>query len=209
MKNYGLAALFFTPSALLMAEDTSHGSFNFSYIASARIIDVLIGSAIGLLGVWLVGRRSASSRLPHLVTKTIRSQGQLLLLLFSEHGSRGNAEESKESKKMQINITNLQTLYTTAAGEIPVNQETVDNYWPVLFSIERLGYLLRNCSKVDERPILPEDKLAQLLYVCESMANAAGRQQSLSIKIVPEIEMFPSIQNEITRLQKSLQMDRH
>ena len=209
VKNYGLAALFFTPSALLMAESTSHGSFNFSYFASARIIDVLIGSAIGLLGVWLVGRRSASSRLPHLVTKTIRSQGQLLLLLFSEHGARGNVEESKESKKMQINITNLQTLYTTAAGEIPVNQKTVDDYWPVLFSIERLGYLLRNCSKVEERPILSEDKLAQLLYVCESMANAAGRQQSPSIKNVPEIELFPSIQNEITRLQKSLQMDRH
>ena len=209
VKNYGLAALFFTPSALLMAESTSHGSFNFSYFASARIIDVLIGSAIGLLGVWFVGRRSASSRLPHLVTKTIRSQGQLLLLLFSEHGARGNVEESKESKKMQINITNLQTLYKTAAGEIPVNQKTVDDYWPVLFSIERLGYLLGNCSKVEKRPILSEEKLAQLLYVCETMANAAGRQQSPSIKNVPEIELFPSIQNEIIRLQNSLQMDRH
>ncbi|MCG7344747.1 FUSC family protein [Sporosarcina sp. ACRSL] len=207
VKNYGLAALFFTPSALLMAESTSHGSFSFSSVASARIIDVLIGSAIGLLGVWLVGRRSASSRLPRLITKTIRSQGQFLLLLFSEHGARGNVEESKESKKMQINMTNLQTLYTTAAGEIPVNQKAVNEYWPVLFSIERLGYLLRNCAKVEKRPVLSEEQLAQLLYVCETMAIAAGRQQSPSIKNVPDIESFPSIQNELIRLQNSLQMN--
>ena len=40
------------------------------------------------------------------------------------------------------------------------------------------------------------------------MANATDRKQSLSIKNVPEIEEFPSIQNEIIALQKSLQMDR-
>ena len=182
VKNYGLAALFFTPSALLMAESTSHGSFSFSYFASARLIDVLIGSAIGLIGVWFVGRRSASSRLPRLVTRTIRSQAQFLLLLFSEHGAGVNVEESRESKKMQTNITNLKTLYTTAAGEIPVNQKAVDYYWPVLFSIEELGYLLRNCSRVEKRPILSEEQLTQLLYVCEMMANAAGRQQSPSLK---------------------------
>ena len=40
VKNYGLAALFFTPSALLMAESTSQGSF--TYFASARLIDILL-----------------------------------------------------------------------------------------------------------------------------------------------------------------------
>ena len=43
VKNYGLAALFFTPNALLMAESTSQGSFSISYFASARLIDVVIG----------------------------------------------------------------------------------------------------------------------------------------------------------------------
>ncbi|MGG3466784.1 hypothetical protein ABES02_04490 [Neobacillus pocheonensis] len=46
-----------------------------------------------------------------------------------------------------------------------------------------------------------------MLYVCETMATAANRKQSPSIKNVPEIEEFPSIQNEIITLQKSLQID--
>ncbi|MGX2959698.1 FUSC family protein [Peribacillus sp. JNUCC 23] len=207
VKNYGLAALFFTPNALLMAESTSHGSFSFSYFASARLIDVLVGIVIGLLGVWIVGRYSASSRLPHLITKTIRSQAQFLLVLFSDQGIGFNATKSKERMKMRTNLINLKTLHDTAAGELPVNQRALEYYWPVIFSIEQLGYLLENASKTTRRPILSNDTLAQLLYVCETMANATNRKQSPSIKNVPEIEEFPSIQNEIITLQKFLQMD--
>lgn len=108
---------------------------------------------------------------------------------------------------MQTNMNNLKILYTTAAGEIPTNQKAVDYYWPVIFSIERLGYLLEECSKVEKRPILSEEKLVQLLYVFEMMAIATERKQSPSIKNVPEIESFPAIQNEIIFLQKSLQMN--
>lgn len=70
-----------------MAESVSHGDFSFTYFATARIIDVAIGIVIGLIGVWLVGRKSASSRLPHLISKTIRSQAQFLFVLFSEQGN--------------------------------------------------------------------------------------------------------------------------
>ena len=158
VKNYGLAALFFTPNALLMAESTSEGSFSFAYFASARIIDVIIGSVIGLIGVWLVGRKSASSRIPHLITKTIRSQAQLLLVLFSELGDGFSTSKSEELKKMRINIMNLKTLYNTASGEIPVNREALDYYWPVIFSIEHLGFLLEDCSKMEKRPRLSDTR---------------------------------------------------
>ena len=95
----------------------------------------------------IVGRRSASSRLPHLITKTIRSQAQFLFILFSDQEIGFNARESKEINKMRTNLNNLKTLYDTATGEIPVNQKAVEYYWPVVFSIEHLGYLLENCSK--------------------------------------------------------------
>ncbi|RDU37294.1 FUSC family protein [Neobacillus piezotolerans] len=207
VKNYGLAALFFTPNALLIAESTSHGNFAFSYFASARIIDILIGSIIGLIGVFFVGRRSASSRVPHLITKTIRSQAQFLLVLFSDQGNGFNARKSKERMKMRTNLSNLKTLYDTAAGEIPVDRKALEYYWPVIFSIDHLAYLLENCSKTGHRPILSDQTLSQLLYVCETMANAADRKLSPSIKNVPEIEGFPSIRNELMTLQKSLQID--
>jgi hypothetical protein len=52
-----------------------------------------------------------------------------------------------------------------------------------------------------------EKKLGQVLYIFDTIANAAGRKQSPSINNVPEIKYFPSIQNEMIQLQKSLQMN--
>ncbi|WP_249870028.1 FUSC family protein [Oceanobacillus saliphilus] len=208
VKNYGLAALFFTPNALLMAESTTAGSYSFSYFASARIIDVLIGIAIGLIGVFLIGRKSASSRLPHLITKTIRSQAQFLVTLFSKQGEDFNARESRELRKMRTNIINLKTLYSTASGEIPINHKALDYYWPVTFSIVQLGYLLEGCSKMEKRPVVSDEDLAQLLYVCETMAIAANQKRSPSIQNIPEIDGFSSIQNQITSLQRALQIDK-
>ncbi|WP_234402385.1 FUSC family protein [Oceanobacillus damuensis] len=206
VKNYGLAALFFTPNALLMAESTSVGDFSFSYFASARIIDVLIGIAIGLIGVWLIGRKSASSRIPHLITKTIRSQAQFLVVLFSNQGEDFHAHENPALRKMRININNLETLYNAAAGEIPVNRKALDYYWPVTFTIVQLGYLLEECAKSEQRTVLSDQTLAKLLYACESMATAAEQKKAPSIKEIPEFEGFPSLQKEIVRLQNVLRM---
>lgn len=204
VKNYGLAALFFTPSALLMAESVSHGDFSFTYFATARIIDVAIGIVIGLIGVWLVGRKSASSRLPHLISKTIRSQAQFLFVLFSEQGNGYKGKKIREAAKMQTNINNMKTLYATATGEIPVDKKALEYYWSVVFSIEELGFLLEECSKLNERPMLSDEMLAELLYIFESIANAADQKIATHVKEVPIIKDFPSVQYAIKSIQTSL-----
>ncbi|TDK60681.1 FUSC family protein [Bacillus salipaludis] len=207
VKNYGLAALFFTPNALLMAESGSHGNYSFSFYASARILDVIIGIVIGILGVLLLGRQSASSRLPHNITKTIRSQAQFLFILFSDQGEGFDAGKSRERSKMRTNLNNLRTMYDTATGEIPVNQKALEYYWPVIFSIEQLGYLLEKCSLMSKRPVLSDDTLAQLFYVFETIANAADRETFPVIKNVPKIGEFPSIEKEIDSLQHAFQLN--
>lgn len=201
VKNYGLAALFFTPNALLMAESTSHHLFSFSYFAQARFIDIVIGSAIGLIGAYLIGRKTASSRIPHLLAKTLRSQAQFLMVLFSDQGKGFDASKSRERMKMRTNLSNLQTLYNTASGEIPANRKVLDHYWPNIYSTKHLGYLLETYSKEENRPVLSDEKLAQILYAFETMANAATRNIAPKQIVIPEIEGYPSIKKEIQFLQ--------
>src|SRR5699024_10070765 len=201
---YGLAAMFFTPNALLMAVSTTTEDVSIAFFAQARIIDVLLGSAIGLIGIWLIGRKSASSRLPHLVSKTIRSQAQLLVVLFSHQGKGFDAMKSEELKKMRTNITNLRLVYNTASGELPVDRKSLDYYWPVVFSMVHTGYLLEEYAKMPDRPSLSDETLAQLLYICEMMATAANLQRSPKIKDIPEIKGYPSIRKELNNLQHAL-----
>ncbi len=123
--NYGIAALFITPNALLLAESTTK-IHDISYFASARVFDVLIGCAIGLIGTLIMNRKSAASLVPHTMAKTIRSQQQFLLTLFSKESSLIKPEHSRELNKMQTNLTNLKIVYTTALGEIPRDKARLD-----------------------------------------------------------------------------------
>ncbi|UJL46798.1 FUSC family protein [Virgibacillus sp. NKC19-16] len=204
-RNYAIALFFITPNAIFMAENTTQ-IYNVSYFATARITDIFIGCAIGLAGTFIIGRRSASSRLPHLLSKTIRSQIQFMLLLFSEQRSDADIEKSSEMLKMRTNLTNLSVVYTTALGEIPRDKDALGKLWPVIFSIEQLGYLLDDASKKSDRPTLQDAELAQLLFVFEMMAKAAKQKKSPITRYVPKIKGFPHIEKEIADLQEALQV---
>lgn len=201
--NYGLAALFITPNALLLAESSSH-IHDISYFASVRLIDVLIGCAIGLIGALLINRKSASSLLAHMMAKTIRSQQQFFLTLFSEYTNTVSVESSHERSKMQTNLINLQLVFTTALGEIPRDKKRPELLWPAVRSIEQLGYLLDSTSKYSNRPILSDEDLGKMLLVFETMAKSADQELALSKKTVPEILGFSKIHNEIKHLQNTL-----
>jgi len=179
-----------------------------AFFATARVIDVVIGCGIGLIGTSLIGRRKASSLLPHLIAKTIRSQQQYLFTLFSEHRNGVDIIESSERRKMQTNITNLKLVYETAIGEIPSNKVALEMIWPVVFSIVQVGYLLESCLKSSNCPILSDKTLSQLLLVFETMAKSAEQKAAIPMKHVPEIRGFTKLQKKITDLQDALQLSK-
>ncbi|MFJ7825884.1 FUSC family protein [Psychrobacillus sp. NPDC096623] len=201
--NYGIAALFITPNALLLAESTTK-IHDISYFASARVIDVLIGSAIGLIGAFLMNRKSAASLLAHTMAKTIRSEQQFLFTLFSQEPSLVEPEHSKELIKMQTNLSNLQIVYFTALGEIPRDNTKLDLLFPAIHSIEHLGYLLNSAAKYKNRPIQADSDLSKILLVFETLAKSAEQERILSKKEMPNIIGFSKIQAEVHHLQEAL-----
>ena len=105
---------------------------------------------------------------------------------------------------MQTNLINLTTVYNTALGELFSNKAKLESLWPLIFSIQQLGYLLNSSLKYYERPVLSDQSLAQLLYVFETMALSADQNQRHIEKVVPEIEGFAKIQKEILSLQDAM-----
>ncbi|KAB2332079.1 FUSC family protein [Cytobacillus depressus] len=196
VRNYAFAVTFITPNVLLMAESTSH-VHNLPHMATARVVDIIIGSCIGLIGALLIGRKSASSRLPHLMAKTIRSQSQLFHRLFSAHTDEIMNEKNIPQSKMRTNLANLKTVYFTALGEILNNVNELEYFSPAIFSMEHLGYLLEASLKDTERPNLSDESLAQFLIVFESMALTVEFNLEVERKSVPLIEGYSKIRNEI------------
>ena len=207
VRNYAFAVMFITPNSLLMAETTTR-IHNLPYFATARITDILIGAIIGLIGVLLIGSRSASSQLPYLIAKTIRSQSQTFFKLYSEQKKESTFDGSRERNKMRTNLINLRTVYTTALGEISNTKTELEYLSPAIFSMEHLGYLLESSSKESKRPVLSDEILAHFLLVFETMAKSVEQHDLVTKKKIPEIEGYSKLQKEIISLQDALQLVR-
>ena len=202
-KNYAIAAAFFTPNALLLAE-ASTKIYNVSYFATARITDIMVGSIIGLVGTYLIGSHSASSRLSDLMVKLIRSQARLIVGMASNKEGNTSANIKLIKEKMEINFMNFKMAYTTALGEIPNNKYMLEMMWPAFYSLEHISYLLgQNCTTKGYLE-LDDEELAQLLLGLETMAIAIEQKQSVQHNKIPNIKSMPKICKEISMLQDAL-----
>ena len=205
VRNYALTMLFVTPNALLMAAAASPIE-DVAYFAGTRMVDVVTGSLIGLVGVLILGSRSASSRIPYLMGRAIRSQSQFLAVLFTGQPSEDRGPmESREQRSMKTRLTNLTTVYATALGEFPRNEEELQRLLPVVWALEQFAYLLNAYSRSEDRPRLSDSELAYLLLWFEKMAQSADRQRSLPIPALPELEGTPKIRHELLGMQTALE----
>lgn len=203
VKNYGLAVIFITPNALLLAETISQGDFAFFHFSSARIVDVLIGSAIGLVGVLLMSKRSASIWIPRILMRTLRNQSQMILLLFSPPKRSTPQQIQARLLKMKTNLSNLTALYNAAIGEIPKNKALIEYYWPIIYSMDKLAFLLEHAADNPNRPQLSDNELAKLLYLFETLANSAQFDEDNPYIPIPALPNFYNIEREIDTLQKA------
>lgn len=203
VKNYAVAAMFITPNALLLAENSTN-IHSISYFASARITDILIGAAIGLAGTYIIGRKSASSRLPGLASKLIRSQERVLVRLATSREGAPAEPTLWIKEKMNINLSNFKMAYATALGEVPNDEELLDILWPAYTSLEHISYLLESlCIERGYLEISDKD-LAQLLLVLETMATSVEQSLPVQPKQVPIIEGVHKICEEINMLQEAM-----
>ncbi|AHM57761.1 hypothetical protein EAL2_808p02560 (plasmid) [Peptoclostridium acidaminophilum DSM 3953] len=205
VRNYALVAMFITPNALMLAEAATKNIEPSQFIA-VRITATIVGSVIGLAGTYIMGRKSASSRLPGLITKLIRSQSRAIVRLEADK-ENGNVHDLQWIKeKMEINLGNLKLAYNTALGEIPRNQEKLEFMWPAIASLEHISYLIGRNIEVREYLRLSDQDLAQILMVLERTATAV--EQKLVLKDIRKLDIaeIPKICKEINNLQETLSM---
>ncbi|NTW72221.1 MAG: FUSC family protein [Eubacteriaceae bacterium] len=203
MRNYAVAAIFITANTLLIAEYTTKIS-DITYFMQARVINTIIGSVIALAGTYIMGRRSASSRLNGLMAKLLRSQSRVLVLLAENQGKENWDKTLWIKEKMQINLTNFKMTYTTALGEISGNKEMIQELWPVVFSLEYISYLMEHvCITKGYLNISPED-LSRLNRVYEKMVHSIENAQLMQPEKAPVLDEIPKITQEINILQDIL-----
>jgi len=199
-RNYALAAIFITPNALLIAENSTK-IYNVSYFATARITDIFVGSAIGLIGTYIIGRKSASSRFPDLMVKLLHSHSRVLVFLASNNNENNT---SLIREKMEIDLMNFKMAYNTALGEIPNNQEILEMMWPAYFTLEHISYLLTQYCTEKGCLNFSDEELGQIILIYETMANDIEQKNVIQPRKISIIDEIPEFCDEINRLQEAL-----
>ena len=197
--NYTIAVTFITPNVLLMsAAITQHFD---TYLVMPRIVDVIIGSVIGLIGVLIVGRNQASKKLPKTINNTLKLQSSLLHAIFSSNKYHHNIAKSKIITDLHTEIMNTKSMYQAALNEMDNKVKKVEYVYPIIFTVEQLAFTLERAYAQGKITTLSDHDLGLYLTTYENICKKVVFNADYEKIDLPELKEYTSIRNELMKLQ--------
>ncbi len=205
VRNYALVAIFITPNALMLA-DAATKNVSTAQFAGARILAIAAGSLIGLAGTFIIGRKSASSRLPVLTSNLIKTS----IELFENLKSSGRDYDLRSilhlKERLDIDLENLRLAYRTALGEIPVKKESLEMMWPMVSSLSHICFLLEKLVERNDFMKVQDKDITSITEVLYSITESVEADELLAdIKQIDIAEM-PKLSREMNHLQEIMSM---
>lgn len=193
-KNYGVSVVFITTIALMNIYTGTHAAI--MPMVWARFKDTLIGSAVGLVAAFALWGRASSTRLPQACVHALTRTGDLMQSTLTAASATKLAHLRGSTLSALLSV---QHLYQAALGELPpVNRDEV---WPLVLSIERLGYLVMSLVRT---PRTPDRALAHALQPMWDALNARLQGKAVeSITHIPHMPQYPAIEEQLQELAQA------
>jgi uncharacterized membrane protein YccC len=166
VRNYGFAIMFFTPLGLLLVH-AGHPDLSTNYLVSARLTDILLGCALGLIGTVLFGWRTSSKRVPVLLEDVIEREERLVATLLTEPHQAPEAER----QSLRTSLINLRVMYDTAVNEMTRDWVQLESLWPALIGAQRLGFILIALSDPDRREQVSAESLERVRQELQELSD--------------------------------------
>ncbi|WP_026962798.1 FUSC family protein [Alicyclobacillus herbarius] len=211
-RNYAIAATFITPMALILAEAGRPGTVG--ALVEARLLDTLVGCALGLVFALVLWSQASSTRLRPAIARTLRHEAELMRM--AGNTDCDDADLSRQARKVQAALVNTRSLFDSAVHELPRQRSAWEPLWPVVVAISRLGLLLmatavhqpirRRAVETDEI-----DKAYEWLKQLADLAQPRTRAKQLHELSAhpPKLSHHPTLQAALAVLADSLQAAVH
>ncbi|WP_307874560.1 FUSC family protein [Frankia nepalensis] len=144
--NYALSTVLITPLALILVEFARPGTPP-AELAAPRLLDTLLGCAVGLAVVLLLWPHAAERRLPGALADSLVATGDLLVLRLAATGegaadAGGAPGVAGARERLEMAIARLTALHADAEDEQLRGTRAADLLWPAVVATRRLGYLV-------------------------------------------------------------------
>ena len=199
--NYAFAVIFITIQVIML---NGLASQNLSIeIAYTRIIDVLVGIIIAVLGILFLARRTASSMLPSAIAELVRKESILFHYLFSENKQENNDRDKVEKLNLSVKISNVTQMYNSANGELFSNKEAVRYYYPSIFALEEISFMLERAMNNKHRQTIDDQQMGEYLVVFENIAKHFQLQTDLNMKEMSHLPQYNYIRAALMNIQRN------
>lgn len=200
-RNYSLAVMFITPSTLLIGT-TINPALTSGYFISARLVDIIIGSIVAIVGSALLWRKISSKRLLTVFSDVVGKEGEVLLsMLESEH----TPIQASKQQELQHALLQLRIVYNSALAESLRRDVKVTSLWPAVGDCLHLGYILLAASRHPSREVA-EERVHEYKVYFERLRHSFKDNENLCIDVpdVPNLPEYPLIHEDLARLNHSL-----
>ncbi|MCJ1667316.1 FUSC family protein [Staphylococcus sp. NRL 19/737] len=197
--NYAFAVIFITTQVILL---NGLASQNLSIsIAYTRIFDVLIGIVIAVVGILILNRQTSSAILPRTISEVVRKEATIFHYLFSENGYQDTEREKHESLALSVKMSNMTQIYNSANGELFSNKEALRYYYPTIFALEEINFMLMRAMQDKQRQRITDAQMGEFLTTFENVAKHFELHGSLDIKQLNDLPQYNYIKSAMMKLQ--------
>ncbi|MCF2530023.1 FUSC family protein [Yinghuangia soli] len=219
-RNLVAGTAFITPVPLLLVGAGVPGS-EVGDLAFTRLLDMLLGLAIGLFISFFLWRRASTARLPAALGRAIRAEGLLLRSVVAGRAEEDAAGWLRTRTAARRELIQLWNVYESSLGELAGRRVGVQRLWPAVVVAQRLGFRLM-AAPFKPAPALAEppppeeldelaayvqelaEELEKLDAYIQELASAAEDRRTPAPPELPEMWGHPVLRQHLKRLTRAL-----
>jgi uncharacterized membrane protein YccC len=197
-RNYGFSVVFVTGLALMALHLVSH--FGVLAIVRARLIETLVGSALGLLAAILLWSRGAGHQLKDEVAAVLTSLAELLRV---PAGGRPTTTAVREERQaISRSLLHLSEVCDSALNEAPEPRVAVQ-LWPTVTAVQRMGYRILSLSG-SALARMPAHRVARAAAVLDRYARAVEQGTPAPTDPLPALPGYATFGRDGAALAEAL-----
>lgn len=136
---YGVAAVFTTPIALMIVEIGRPGTPAESLLQE-RMLDTLIGCAIGFAARRFLWPRTAATQLPKAQGEAIEAAHSALVAALTRADAPSGSLVRRTRRNLQTAMLNLRAVHHDAIGDLVWSSAAADARWPTTIAVQHLAH---------------------------------------------------------------------
>jgi uncharacterized membrane protein YccC len=195
---YGVSVVFTTPIALMIVEIGRPGSPAESLLRE-RVIDTLVGVAIGFAARRLLWPRTAATQLPRAQGEAIEAARATLIAALTRADAPSSSLVRRTRRSLQTAMLNLRAVHHDAIGDLLWSSAAADARWPTTVAVQRLAHATMAVGAPSD--VEPDRELTERLDAALSlMALIVQGHRTPSVVPVPPMPDHLAVQHALIAL---------